>query len=159
MNLLPFLSLCPSQISHVHPIISMPFAFVYPAASLQITRAMGPDIPSRRSWLSRLRRRFMNLDAFRVGVMGASDLLQALRDGRCYLDLDEEARLLDALETEESARCESVCLSWHDALCANIVFVCCLLLSSLSKSQVPTSDAPSLLPTVVLCQLFLPCIY
>lgn len=49
----------------------------------------------------------MSLDAFRVGVMGASDLLQALRDGGCYLSLDEEARLLDALETEESARCVS----------------------------------------------------
>lgn len=46
----------------------------------------------------------MSADAFRVGVMGASDLLQALRDGGCYLALDEEARLLDALETEDSAR-------------------------------------------------------
>lgn len=47
----------------------------------------------------------MTLDAFRVGVMGASDVLQVLRDGGCYLNIDEEARLLDALETEESARC------------------------------------------------------
>lgn len=46
----------------------------------------------------------MSLDAFRAGVMGASDLLQALRDGGCYLGLDEEANLLDALETQESAR-------------------------------------------------------
>ena len=46
----------------------------------------------------------MSLDAFRAGVMGASDLLQALRDGGCYLSLEEEAKLLDALETQESAR-------------------------------------------------------
>lgn len=65
---------------------------------------MGSDIPSRRAWLNTIRRRFMSLDAFRVGVMGESDLLQALRDGGCYLGMDEEARLLDALETEESAR-------------------------------------------------------
>jgi len=31
---------------------------------------------------------------------------QALRDGGCYLGVEEEARLLDALETEESARCD-----------------------------------------------------
>ena len=46
----------------------------------------------------------MSLDAFRMGVMGESDLLQTLRDGGCYLAFDEEARLLDALETEDSAR-------------------------------------------------------
>ncbi|CAM9599986.1 unnamed protein product [Scytosiphon promiscuus] len=70
----------------------------------KILAAMGPDSASRRAWLNRLRRRFMSLDAFRVGVLGASDLLQALRDAGCYLCLEEEARLLDALETEESAR-------------------------------------------------------
>lgn len=67
-------------------------------------QAMGPDAPSKRAWLNRMRRRFMSLDAFRAGVMGASDLLQALRDGGCYLNLDEEAKLLDALESQESAR-------------------------------------------------------
>eukprot|EP00903_Cladosiphon_okamuranus_P019202 g17658.t2 len=70
----------------------------------KILAAMGADSPSRRAWLNRMRRRFMSFDAFRVGVLGASDLLQALRDGGCYLGLEEEARLLDALETEESAR-------------------------------------------------------
>ncbi|CBJ27722.1 hypothetical protein Esi_0083_0058 [Ectocarpus siliculosus] len=70
----------------------------------KILTAMGPDGPSRRAWLNRIRRRFMSLDAFRAGVLGASDLLQALKDGGCYLGLEEEARLLDALETEESAR-------------------------------------------------------
>ncbi|CAM9929170.1 unnamed protein product, partial [Ectocarpus sp. 13 AM-2016] len=69
----------------------------------KILTAMGPDGPSRRAWLNRIRRRFMSLDAFRAGVLGASDLLQALKDGGCYLGLEEEARLLDALETEESA--------------------------------------------------------
>eukprot|EP00752_Nemacystus_decipiens_P018631 g16705.t1 len=70
----------------------------------KIRAAMGADSTSRRAWLNRMRRNFMSLDAFRVGVLGASDLLQALRDGGCYLGLEEEARLLDALETEESAR-------------------------------------------------------
>ncbi|CAM9623178.1 unnamed protein product, partial [Laminaria digitata] len=70
----------------------------------KIMQAMGPDAPSKRAWLNRMRRRFMSLDAFRAGVMGASDLLQALRDGGCYLNLDEEAKLLDALESQESAR-------------------------------------------------------
>lgn len=46
----------------------------------------------------------MNLDAFRQGIMEASDLLQALRDGGCYLTLEEEAKLIDALETTDSAR-------------------------------------------------------
>ncbi|CAM9921910.1 unnamed protein product [Ectocarpus sp. 4 AP-2014] len=69
----------------------------------KILTAMGPDGPSRRAWLNRIRRRFMSLDAFRAGVLGASDLLQALKDGGCYLGLEEEARLLDTLETEESA--------------------------------------------------------
>ncbi|CAM9306993.1 unnamed protein product [Ectocarpus fasciculatus] len=69
----------------------------------KILTAMGPDGPSRRAWLNRIRRRFMSLDAFRAGVLGASDLLQTLKDGGCYLGLEEEARLLDALETEESA--------------------------------------------------------
>lgn len=65
---------------------------------------MGSDPAARRAWLNRLRRRFTSLDAFRVGILGASDLLQALRDGGCSLRVEEEARLLDALEIEESAR-------------------------------------------------------
>lgn len=44
------------------------------------------------------------MDVFRMGVLGASDLLQSLRDGGCYLTAEEETRLLDALEMEESAR-------------------------------------------------------
>lgn len=46
----------------------------------------------------------MSLDAFRLGVTTASDFLETLRDGGCYLSVQEEARLLDALETEESPR-------------------------------------------------------
>lgn len=83
---------------------SHPTTLKYRPYSRQIARAMGSDPPSRRAWLNRLRRRFMSMDAFRVGAMGGSDLLQALRDGGCYLGVEEEARLLDALETEESAR-------------------------------------------------------
>lgn len=75
---------------------------------------MGFDPPARRAWLNRLRRRFMSLDAFRVGVLGASDLLQALRDGGCSLRVEEEARLLDALETEGSARWEILYRPAHE---------------------------------------------
>lgn len=52
---------------------------LFAAQSKQILAAMGADSPSRRAWLNRMRRRFMSLDAFRVGVLGASDLLQVHR--------------------------------------------------------------------------------
>ena len=63
----------------IPPFFSVGVRFAGPVtstASKQILTAMGADSPSRRAWLNRMRRRFMSLDAFRVGVLGASDLLQ-----------------------------------------------------------------------------------
>lgn len=47
---------------------------------------------------------FVSGGATTIPIVRSTVHAQALRDGGCFLRLEEEARLLDALETEESAR-------------------------------------------------------